>query len=246
MASTGEGVRTGRVTEREADQNWIKLANALMLSGQLGGQIVYGGEAPGEALELHSNPSKDGLIKLGDNSALDEVTGRLGIGIGTANLAPVGGIYVLSAANDAASAQVRAKNTNASGASAAATLQAFGDTGIAQVATFNAGNTTTLFGQAVAGWSGVTHNLGSGLVVGTVNAVPLIVGTNNAERVYIESGGNIGLNGHSFGSGVKVIFIANAGTDPSTNPTGGGVLYVSSGALKYRGSSGTVTAIAPA
>jgi hypothetical protein len=43
----------------------------------------------------------------------------------------------------------------------------------------------------------------------------------------------------------KVEFIAN-GTAPAANPTGGGYLYVESGALKYRGSSGTVTTIANA
>ncbi len=50
----------------------------------------------------------------------------------------------------------------------------------------------------------------------------------------------------SLGSGVGVVAIANATTAPTTNPSGGGVLYCESGALKYRGSSGTVTVIAPA
>ena len=50
----------------------------------------------------------------------------------------------------------------------------------------------------------------------------------------------------AFGGGVKVLGIANATTVPTTNPSGGGVLYVESGALKYRGSSGTVTTIANA
>ena len=36
------------------------------------------------------------------------------------------------------------------------------------------------------------------------------------------------------------------GTAPSVSLTGGGILYVEAGALKYRGSSGTVTPIAPA
>jgi hypothetical protein len=40
------------------------------------------------------------------------------------------------------------------------------------------------------------------------------------------------------------IFIANQ-TAPAT-PTGGGVIYVESGALKYKGSSGTVTVLGPA
>ncbi|MES2216592.1 MAG: hypothetical protein V4481_04835, partial [Patescibacteria group bacterium] len=48
---------------------------------------------------------------------------------------------------------------------------------------------------------------------------------------------NFGLNSLSVGSGVGVIAIANATTVPSTNPSGGGVLYCEAGALKYRGSS---------
>ena len=48
------------------------------------------------------------------------------------------------------------------------------------------------------------------------------------------------------GSGSGVIGIVNASVVPSTNPTGGGVLYSQAGDLKWRGSSGTVTTIAPA
>ena len=50
----------------------------------------------------------------------------------------------------------------------------------------------------------------------------------------------------AFGGGKGVIGIANANTVPASNPTGGGVLYVEAGALKYRGSSGTITTIANA
>lgn len=58
---------------------------------------------------------------------------------------------------------------------------------------------------------------------------------------------NLGVNGAvSAGGGVGIQFIANATTIPTTNPTGGGVLYVEAGALKYRGSSGTVTTLGPA
>ncbi len=61
-----------------------------------------------------------------------------------------------------------------------------------------------------------------------------------------DSNGNIGFNGGSFGGGTFVIFIADRTAAPTSNPTGGGILYVESGALKYRGSSGTVTTIAVA
>jgi hypothetical protein len=41
-------------------------------------------------------------------------------------------------------------------------------------------------------------------------------------------------------------FIANTTGAPAGTPSGGGYLYVESGALKYKGSSGTVTGLAPA
>ena len=57
--------------------------------------------------------------------------------------------------------------------------------------------------------------------------------------------GNIGIRTTQFGDGTGVIGIANCATIPTSNPIGGGILYCEGGALKYRGSSGTVTVIAP-
>lgn len=78
---------------------------------------------------------------------------------------------------------------------------------------------------------------------------------NNGGHAYINGGapagsgihGNVGIgtSSGSFGGGGTVIFIANATVVPSTDPTGGGILYVEAGALKYRSPGGTVTTIAP-
>jgi len=73
--------------------------------------------------------------------------------------------------------------------------------------------------------------------------------SNNYTAIYIANeatAADIGINGYDRAGGEGVIFIANRLQAPNTNPTGGGVLYVESGALKYRGSSGTVTTIANA
>lgn len=67
-----------------------------------------------------------------------------------------------------------------------------------------------------------------------------------AERFRVDSAGNFCFGGTSVGGGAKVVFLTNAATPPSTNPSGGGVLYAEGGALKWRGSSGTVTTIAAA
>ena len=56
--------------------------------------------------------------------------------------------------------------------------------------------------------------------------------------------GNLLLGGTTDPGGTKVLYIGN-GTTPGT-PTSGGVLYVESGALKYKGSSGTVTTLGAA
>lgn len=50
----------------------------------------------------------------------------------------------------------------------------------------------------------------------------------------------------SLGGGQLVLGINNATTVPTSNPTGGGILYAEGGALKWRGSSGTITTIAAA
>lgn len=68
------------------------------------------------------------------------------------------------------------------------------------------------------------------------------------------AGGNIGIgfpeakDYKKFGGGKGVIVIANASVAPSPQKkiAGAGILYVQDGALKYMGSEGTVTEIAPA
>jgi|GEM_PF-5111138 len=75
--------------------------------------------------------------------------------------------------------------------------------------------------------------------------VPLIFEV-GGEKVRIDPNGNVGIGVTAFGTAAaKVLGMANA-TPPTTSPAGMGQLYVEGGALKFRGSSGTVTTIAPA
>lgn len=75
-----DGLKLSPKTPEDHQHNLRVILGAAVLSGRLGGQILYGGKKSGEHLELHSNPSKNGLIKLGDGSAFNEANGRLGIG----------------------------------------------------------------------------------------------------------------------------------------------------------------------
>ena len=107
--------------------------------------------------------------------------------------------------------------------------------------------------QVVAGsgtgiWTNLIENLGLDLMCGVLAA-----GTTRQPPTSVlalrHSDLNVSLWGGlaaTMGSGVKVLFIANATTAPTVAPTGGGLLYVTGGALHWLGSGGTDTAIAPA
>ncbi len=68
----------------------------------------------------------------------------------------------------------------------------------------------------------------------------------SARMLRLRGDGNFGFGTGAAGtSAVGVLSIAN-GTAPGSSPAGIGQLYVEGGALKFRGSSGTVTTVAPA
>lgn len=74
----------------------------------------------------------------------------------------------------------------------------------------------------------------------------LAFATANLERIRLDSAGNMLIGVTAAGTtAAKVLGLGNA-TAPTTSPAGMGQLYVENGALKYRGSSGTVTTIANA
>jgi hypothetical protein len=82
--------------------------------------------------------------------------------------------------------------------------------------------------------------------IGEKFAANPVTGT-GSRTVPLAAGGNIGLRTRDqFGGGQGVIGIGSAAEAPSGNPAQGGVLFVEDGALKCRGSQGTVTVIAPA
>jgi hypothetical protein len=95
-------------------------------------------------------------------------------------------------------------------------------------------NTSNL--AAIAAYSG---GVSSGFEFWAYNAVwykPMTIDASGNLLVGVAAAGT---------SAAKVLGLANA-TAPSTSPAGMGQLYVESGALKFRGSSGTITTIAAA
>lgn len=98
--------------------------------------------------------------------------------------------------------------------------------------------------------SGLVHIAsGAALEIEAQNGDFVLRSYNNLYLLPSDGGvGSIGLftTSGSFGSGDGVLFMANALTVPSTNPTGGVILYAEGGALKCRGASGTITTVGPA
>jgi hypothetical protein len=70
--------------------------------------------------------------------------------------------------------------------------------------------------------------------------------TSNSVAMTVSANQNIQIGSltTSYGNGQGVIGITSATVTPNTNPTGGGILYVDAGTLKYLGTSGTATVVA--
>jgi hypothetical protein len=80
---------------------------------------------------------------------------------------------------------------------------------------------------------------------GTLQGSTLSAVADGSTIAVMSAGKNVQFGGGStsIGGGSGVIGITNATTVPSSSPSGGGILYVDSGALKYRGTSGSAATI---
>jgi len=95
--------------------------------------------------------------------------------------------------------------------------------GSGAAAVYGVSNNKAIFGghnATLSAWADVTYNQGN---------------TGNVGFFTVDPSASHGAAG--------VIYIGNRSTGPTGNPSGGGILYTESGALKYRGSSGTDTTL---
>jgi len=162
----------------------------------------------------------------------DDVNNRLGIGTAV----PTSRITVGAAFANTANSAILSTNAGALGTVAADEIR------IASIG-FTATNETHLGIYAyrvTAGSDYTTAGIGLGVDVDNTGRI-------GGMQIFLHSNGNLGFGTPSeFGGGTKVIGLVNSTAVPTTNPVGGGVMYVEAGALKYRGSAGTVTVIAAA
>jgi hypothetical protein len=103
-------------------------------------------------------------------------------------------------------------------------------------------NGTLLTANALTVTNAVTVSNGTVNGLAYLNASKILT----AGTAIVFDGQNLGVGATSFGTSAnRVLGLGNA-TVPTTSPVGMGQIYVEAGALKYRGSSGTVTTVAPA
>jgi len=116
----------------------------------------------------------------------DTANGIQSVGIGIT--APSYTFHVYRSADTSVVADVQNPSNTAS---AAAVFRTNADT--AQLSLFSHATARTLvrFGVALGGWNEINAGNGTGLIVGTLNATPLILGTNNYNRLQIESDGTV-------------------------------------------------------
>jgi collagen type VII alpha len=232
---------------------WQTSANAVLAGTNAVGQTFTGSTIPirtsvGGATTDTTGNGTTATITL--TSASNAAVGDL---ITVAGVTPTGynGTFVVTAVSNTSPFTVSYANTTTGAQTVAGTVS------LPAQASITARSAGTI-GQVVRGAASQTADLqqwqtsGGGFLASITAAgslrVPSIIGADGSTAITMPSGRNIGLCAvsGSFGGGQWVISIGNAQTVPTSNPTGGGILYAEAGALKWRGSSGTITVIAPA
>jgi hypothetical protein len=232
--SSGSGgqiiLRTNNGSNTEVDRIKIDKNGNFTLSG-----LVGGGSAPfsGYSYTAQAPDINGGLLMCKNNSGTNKWHLKLQ-GTGLADL----GFSETSVSDNRL--VLKAGGNVGLGLSSPETQLHVGDSTTASAITLGVSSTTGGYTALLLSLSAVSGGYAS---IQAVQSAGTAYGNLALQRV----GGSLALFGvGSFGSGVGVVSIANATTVPTSNPTGGGILYVQSGALKYRGSSGTVTTIANA
>ena len=110
------------------------------------------------------------------------------VGIGT--LSQTEKVHVIENAN--ANTLLVVENPNA-GASAAGVLRVKSNSATLNFQAHAAARSISRFGQTLGGWDEMLAVAGNGFILGTLGATPLILGTNNANRLTITASGNVGI-----------------------------------------------------
>jgi hypothetical protein len=160
-----------------------------LLAGRSGGQTLIGGTASGNSLTLRSTSNATrGKVIFGNagTTAYDEVNERFGIGTAS----PTAELDIDKTSSS--TVLIRAQN-DSNGTGASSRLQLLNDSGNSLFAIINSsGNTATVGGITVTNWAQLTVSSSTaGLITGTAGSAPVVLITNNTERLRIDANGHL-------------------------------------------------------
>jgi len=264
LSNEQNSIALGNNTTASGDQSWASGISAVasgeraIAFGNASTSISLDGIAIGEssnvavnsrsgiAIGKASTASQDNAVAIGPSST---ASGLKAVAIGISSVASDESAIAIGESSSASNPGNIAIGEIAVCSGAANSMALGHDT----LASGNASAVLSPFAIA-SSLRSVVVGVGFGTALRLTNAVQdtVAIGSNSdTPTIYVTGGdgsassvGNLGLvTSSQFGSGLGVFGIANASTVPTTNPTAGGVVYVEAGALKYRGSSGTVTTL---
>ncbi len=174
--------------------------------------------------------TKSGVVQINDGAIIAGSSGKIGIGT----------------ANPNSTLDVTGPPPGVVGGFEGGILQVTGSSDLENANAIITGH-NSFGGNKQLWYLGSTSTVDDNIALINRQNASLSLWTNNQSRLTLDSIGSMGIGTpDQFGSGALVVGLANATTVPTTNPTGGGVLYAEGGALKWRGSGGTVTPLAAA
>lgn len=253
----GASFFSGVMTITDTTASTSTTTGALVVSGGVGiAGAIFGGAnltIAGDTVTL-GDTAGQAIIKVDGASANASLQLRpKGTGAVAAYNDSVGAIVTFS--NNAGATA----NTNfidwgnsSTGNNIISTVSASFDTNVGTVLRWIKGTGKSIFFQTTAAGSLLTISSAGDVTVHgttaststTTGALVVSGGVGIAGAVFI--GTNLSVGATSFGTSANNVIALLNGTAPTTSPANTGQLYVLAGALTYRGSSGTVTTIAPA
>jgi len=151
-----------------------------------------------------------------DNSLFVAANGNLGLGTAT----PVDHLHVFNSADVPTVIRIESTGT---GANSVSNFRAQSNTTVVHFRAHGSGRTISHFGVVLGGWSELVQDIGNGLLMGTQNSTPIILGTNNTNRLQIDGStgavtvaGNLTVNGTFSNPSSRELKENFAPLDPST------------------------------
>lgn len=127
------------------------------------------------------------------------VTPAGNVGFGTSS--PVDKLHVFNSADAPTVLRIESTGT---GANAVSNFRAQSNTTVFHFRAHGSGRTINHFGTVVGGWSEIVQDIGNGILIGTQNATPIILGTNNINRLQIDgTTGAVTISGNLTVTGTK-------------------------------------------